>query len=63
MVYDQQIRSSTRLGIGGVIKVNKVLAVQDGAVIWSPYLWLIDQCKSFQLCKIEQPKAAIVCDT
>ena len=27
MVYDQQIRSSTRLGIGGVIKVNKVSAV------------------------------------
>ena len=27
MVYDQQMRSSTRLGIGGVIKVNKVSAV------------------------------------
>ena len=27
MVYDQQMRNSTRLGIGGVIKVNKVSAV------------------------------------
>ena len=27
MVYDHQIRSSTRLGIGGMIKVNKVSAV------------------------------------